>query len=204
VQKLGVYMPYGRHWLKCSLASNVSNAATRHEPDVAWEIPAGHQVFEVVFTSHAKEPLHIALIGPSEKPFHEQTLPALEGPCGLRLNVADYREALAYPGEVKLKDATRHLLHFRPPSPIELANVDIHQPGKLKNVNLRVWVESDAPPCLSVIETAGRHQDLSSGRFPSIGVFTGPKSLYGSCEYDEFFHPYDGSGRCNYRGAASD
>ena len=84
-----------------------------------------------------------ALIGPGDKPIFEQVLPAIKGPCGLRLNVANYREALAYPGEIEPQDANRRRLHSRPPSPIEPS-----RSGRSLCRSLRSAVREDAGPNL--------------------------------------------------------
>ena len=174
--RLGIYVPSGHHHL-CYSSSRI---ASRQEKALGIsEISTDSKPHNLVFLANAPEVLElrvqlgspmreltIQVIGKDDQKVHEEKvqLPNLQ----LRhfINEPRWRETLTYPSELPLNESTQQILRMGISKPVlDLASVegwsdDVSTGEEEQRWLLRLWIESDAVPCISAFNVHFRRSEI--------------------------------------------
>lgn len=212
---LGLYLPDGRHTLKVAVA----NRATADVPTLrelrngnaraikahaSLELGPTAEVYEIRLLSNAPGPLRIVVFGKANEPLLDSELPQIAGLCHFetlaveRHRASPYashsvpdREAIAsYPSEF-VYNGDHNVLRRPTRSPTDVAKLAVKASGNA--YDLRIWIESDAKPCMPASAVAAHYRSMTGGEFRT--------------QYDEeplrvfarLFLPYDGGDRFYFR-----
>ncbi|MEQ8790803.1 MAG: hypothetical protein RIC55_31185 [Pirellulaceae bacterium] len=224
VAKLGIYVPAGRHWLKCSrllrtaprpsseLKSKWSESRERlaqrrffdgmaeaSEEWLSWELPAEEQVVEIEFRSGEDQTPRVSLIGADGARLFDEPLPVISGPYAFRMDVAPH--SLMYPSQLLLDKEQRPLIRQRPPvSNLALVRVQKQFDGPDMEVDFRLWIESEAAACMPAVDAAAFYKQVTLLSVPPLD--DPPRSMTwtdADRRFNRLFEPYDGSGRYYFR-----
>ncbi len=106
---------------------------------------------------------------------------------------------MSYPNELRtLGEAMQHI-RDKKSSPITplltltIDQLDEQRSGSTGRVLMRVWIDSDSPPCMSDVEVLGRY------RFVSQLKSSWPPEPRVVQAFEQTFQPYNGTGRYYFR-----
>jgi hypothetical protein len=188
VARIGLYLPAGTHQLRYATFDlnkiQAHHDSVRHRlrwgpvdqipvPIAGCELEGAPQVYEIHLKSASGEPPRLAVLGPND--VREFTLPLKLAVAQLQTTMA--RRTSAYPSEGELHNESmlvndRRIL-LQPM--VDLAVISIQGQAEI-----RLWIESDAPACLSALEVAANYRLLDR-------------------DLVTLFSPYDGSNRLFFR-----
>lgn len=207
-KKIGIYLPAGRHWLKYAFAdvdSLTSFEIERYESGHPREISGvvsialgpESEVFELELRMGDDELLQVSLAGSANVLLHEAAMPFKIGLEQFVERLSD--DKFAFPGEFKLREEERpYLLETLPPPVTDLGflrvPVRVREQSFYSYTILRLWIESDARPCMPAIHVAANYDQVASLRYPF-----GNRTRDPDTEFNRLFEPYDGSGRFYFR-----
>ena len=208
-KKIGIYLPVGRHRLRYAVGDSGSLSGKEsyqfHAGDprdlagvVSVELGPQAEVYEFEFKIDDEYP-RISVIGRNNSRIHEDTVPLMVRP-EKKVFAKLLKNKLMFPSEFRPIDHKRpyFLKPERPPiTELGIFNVSIHLKGG--TAMLRLWIESDARPCMPAIYVAEQFDHVTSLRYrydypPRSDLVTDP-----STEFDRLFEPYDGTDRFYFR-----
>lgn len=208
-QKLGLYVPAGKHWLRWQTASGEAaiplrgtyfNEASHRLTPITSFLPQGGQVYEVrIALDPERKKAELTLLGEANNVISRSTLASFSDACEVSMQVK--RHAFAYPSQIQASYASR--LDFERPQTLpaagtSLALVDFTADGR-SHAQTLVWIDSDAKPCVSAIEFVTYNRSFAQmnwrrGRAKQPGV--SPSTI----SFEEaFFEPSDDSDRLYFR-----
>lgn len=129
----------------------------------------------------------------------------LEYSLPLQFDAATFHTMMApntevYPNQRKGDVRSLAKLHQPLPLPVaDLAVISVCETTKVREVDIRLWIESDGPGCMSAIEVAADYLSLSD---PLAGAPMRSKVMIAESADHRFlslFEPYDGSNRLYFR-----
>jgi hypothetical protein len=192
--EIGLYLPEGKHTLHAALAPERGYAAK-------WELGPQAEVYEIhLHLNDGGGPPLISVLGagnailPAEQAdVHERGIPCRTAA----------ESGLAFPSELGMQGDSWSWQAERWPPVTELAcaSVAIKGEGETRLADLRLWIESDAPPCMSAVEAAAYYKTLTEQLLPA-----GRRNPRLPPDWEDFdgafsstFKPYDGSDRLYFR-----
>jgi hypothetical protein len=179
---IGIYLPAGKHRLKCAVANRGNMRGMSYEKfqhgdasdlDAAlnWEVGPQPEEYELRLIPQTDGTLQISLVGPDNVQLFQKMLPVLDGGWIFLANAVP--GSLAFPSELIVDDRGEWHMPANSLPTIDMAFYDVGRRHAGVNANLRIWIESDARACISAARVVAR----------------------GTAKLDGYFKPYDGSGR---------
>lgn len=173
--RLGVYVPSGHHHL-CYSSSRIesrkekivgidySNDSTQHNKIFLANVP---EIIELRVQLGSQTPeLTIQLIGKNDELMNEDILKLPNPKLRHFISEPQWRETLSYPSELPLNEYTQQLLRLGRSKPLlDLASVEgwseLATTGEVEQRwLLRIWIESDAAPCMSAFNSHFRRSEI--------------------------------------------
>lgn len=212
---LGLYLPDGRHTLKVAVA----NRATTDVPTMrefrdgnaqgikahaSLELGPSAEVYEIRLLSNAQGPLRIAVFGKANETLLDSELPQITGRCHFATlaeerhraspyashSVPDREPIASYPSEF-VYNGDRNVLR-RPTRPAtDVAKLAVKANGNA--YDLRIWIESDAKPCMPASAVAAHYRSMTGGEFRTKSDEERQRM------FARLFLPYDGGDRFYFR-----
>jgi hypothetical protein len=216
MHKIAFYLPEGKHRLRGALYSGVYvgtevpspfalsrkpvelSRRVRTDTTVTCELGPQAEVYELQFWWDIGAGLpRVRLLGKENAIAREESLLGMDGPRYTRLKVRG--TGLAYPSELKYDDDTRRWQTILSRPVTELAHFEF--PGGPTAWELRWWIESDAPPCVSAVEAAANYDMLGRMLTSADPYRRLQTSERAECDaaFVRTFKPYDGSDRLYFR-----
>jgi len=200
-KKFGIYVPPGRHWLRYGIAFSGNYGQTGYQSfrdgdpraidgAVTVELGPEAEVYEFRLNVSDEQPPRIEVLGRGNARIHENLLPLKARGTIFRTSI---NGGFAFPSEFKPNQEQRpYFLKPELPPVTDLGFLD-------GGVKVRLWIESDARPCMPAIYVAAHYSRVASLRYrhdnpPLIQRVTDPDT-----EFNRLFEPYDGSLRFYFR-----
>ncbi|MGB7345268.1 MAG: hypothetical protein WBD20_13725 [Pirellulaceae bacterium] len=211
-RRMCFYVPAGNHRLVYAIREAVGESSATYATLARWgddhrqlQEPTsielrGETVYELRIRVRptTKDAIEIQLIGTDNDVVHENefalSFQAMEGLGNLQNDSAVFA---TYPNELRSKgDAKRHVDDMKSAPVTPLLTLSLNQMGgrgrdTQARMKMRVWIDSDSPPCLSDITVANDYKFVS-----------GMKSWtpFSQDKFQDTFQDYDGTGRYYFRG----
>ena len=160
VKKIGLYAPPGQHVFKYAVrwpddgseqGKFTYGDARAIRGAIGVELTGASRVYQINLDHDQHGTIELSLLGDNNEVLHQNTLPVINAPCRLGLNMR--HESPAYPAELKLSFRAKSFFEERKSAPVtEIGWMFIQQdrpqlPRQL--AHLRMWVESDVRACIT-------------------------------------------------------
>jgi hypothetical protein len=170
---LGFYLPAGEHRLHLTFVERGRFVDGRRSANC--QLGPQAEVYEIQIRPDGSGGLiRLIIVGQENAIIHEEKLTGSDGRGDVRLIAGG--SGLAYPSELAFQEKPS----WSPKPKTELACLQIDQPERAEPWQLRVRIESAAPPCVSAVEATAHHDRQTQS-------------------FAQNFQPYDGSGRLYFR-----
>lgn len=214
--RIGLYLPAGKHRLRyafCDVAkmrvqhevvdatrtarSTVTTGSGQDQKEFrtgdvrklpgsnGCELEDTPRVFQITMTAGPTGGVNVAVLGGDSAPPRDCRLALDFSPNEFRTNVT--KKAFAFPSEVKLTAGL--------PPATDIGFITVHEKGTKREADIRLWIESDSPPCLSAIDVAANYMALAGWEEGLFPVRTKTDQRAADVEFKKLFLPYDGSDR---------
>jgi hypothetical protein len=212
---LGLYLPDGRHTLKVAVAKRANagvptlpkyrdDNARAIESQASLELGPSADVYEIRLLPNAQGPLRIEVYGKDTEPLLDSELPEItdvfhfvtlaeerhRASPHASHSVPDREPIASYPSEFVYKgDSSVLRAPTRPAT--DVARLAVKGSGNA--YDLRIWIESDAKPCMPATAVAAHYRSLTGGEF-RISSDEPRQRMFA-----RLFLPYDGGDRFYFR-----
>ena len=200
-KRFGIYVPTGKHRLRYAVGfgeqcGGVGYQRFRHgdpreiQDAVTVELGPESEVYEIRLNVSDEQPPEIEVLGRDNARIHEEALPP---EARGQISKTALNEGFFFPSEFKPDEKER-------PYFMEPALPPVTDLGFLSGAaEIRLWIESDARPCMPAIYVAANYLKVTSLRYrhdnpPPVERVTDPDT-----EFNRLFEPYDGSLRFYFR-----
>lgn len=206
-QKLGLYVPAGRHWLRWQTDRDEVRIPLRNSYFLAIPqrltangsclLPQGGQVYEIRIALDAdRKKAELTVLGDGNEVIARSVLGQFSDPCEVSLLVKHH--AFAYPAQIQAGDAGSLNFERRPTIPsLVMGLIDFNASGRSRRQAL-LWIDSEATPCVSAIEFVAHPRSFGQMNWHRANLFAGTKLSQLHVE-EAIFEPYDDSDRLYFR-----
>ena len=201
-QRVAVYVPEGSHRLvyasrqvqgaqRASQLRDFMSADRRSLADsVSVDLPDSQEVYEVRVSASAgsESKVRVVILGKDDREIHSGSFQIPSGMNSLQTHRTAFLRSMinAYPNEMSWRFAKNQGGELRMSPVIEILALSVNGTEGATN-GMRLWIESDSPPCMSATDVAAYYATLA-GKPQQGSASVGEK-------FNRLFQPYDGSGR---------
>lgn len=201
-QRIALYLPTGVHRLCYAVRSQQNDKRQRaagnwNRADFAkshprllddaqkWDLGPTAETYEICLEA-TEAGTRLSVLGPNDQTLYQATI---DDAATTSLRVTTPQIRIAYPSEMQLADgqtlmSLKHGERITPATDLAAAS-----DGSSRQASVRIWIESEALPCLPVMDVVSR---ISADR---RYTFSSQTSYYSPAAIRQYFLPYDG-GEC--------
>jgi hypothetical protein len=163
------------------------------------ELGPDPEVYQLDLSVTDDELPKIEIVGRDNQPVHERTLPLKTRSAGIVAEIT--KGGFTFPSEFKPNEEDRPYflkLAARPVAELGLLTVPVSSTGGIAMI--RLWIESDAPACMSALYVAANYDKVTSLRYRHDSPAVIDRVTDADTEFRRLFEPYEpGSQRFIFR-----